>query len=132
MELIDYLRFLSALLVVLGLIYLLAQVARRAGLGGNLSKLGAARRRRLSVVDTLMLDGRRRLVLVRRDDTEHLLLLGHERDSVVEQSIIPPDDGSPDLDAEPQRASPTAGAGGRPRLSVLPSRADPTNPVTPR
>jgi flagellar protein FliO/FliZ len=43
--------------------------------------------RRLEVVDHASLDGRRRLVLIRRDDVEHLLLTGGPVDLVVETGI---------------------------------------------
>jgi hypothetical protein len=43
---------------------------------------GAARR--LTVVESLMLDPRRRLVLIRADGREHLLLLGATSETVVE------------------------------------------------
>jgi len=90
MEFTGYLKFLFALLFVLGLIGLMAWGARRMGLGfpeGTLKKPGS---RRLSVVETASLDGRRRLVLVRRDDTEHLLVLGPNSEVVVERGIKPP------------------------------------------
>ncbi len=73
MDLIDYGRFLAALLLVLGLIALVAWLARRFRLGTG-AEPGAARR--LAVLETLPLDARRKLVLIRRDDAEHLLLLG--------------------------------------------------------
>lgn len=84
MELIDYGRFVAALLFVLGLIALVAWLARRFRLGPGHAP-GAARR--LAVLETLPLDARRKLVLIRRDDTEHLLLLGAEGSHVVEGGI---------------------------------------------
>jgi flagellar protein FliO/FliZ len=84
MDLIDYGRFLAALLFVLGLIALVAWLARRFRLGPA-GAVGAARR--LGVIEILPLDARRKLVLIRRDDTEHLLLLGAEGSRVVEGGI---------------------------------------------
>jgi flagellar protein FliO/FliZ len=88
MDLESYLRFVLALIAVLGLIGLIAWAARRFGLvpGGA---IGTGRGRRLVVVETMPLDGKRRLVLVRRDDREHLLLLGSgaASDLVVERDI---------------------------------------------
>ena len=81
----DYLRFAIALVAVLALIALFAWIARRAGLGGRYVGKGAERR--LSVLEVLPLDGKRRLVLLRRDTTEHLVLLGHDRDLVIEAGI---------------------------------------------
>lgn len=84
MDLIDYGRFLAALLFVLGLIALVAWLARRFRLGMAAAPSAA---RRLAVLETLPLDARRKLVLIRCDDTEHLLLLGADGNHVVERSI---------------------------------------------
>ncbi|OIQ86819.1 flagellar biosynthesis protein, FliO [mine drainage metagenome] len=85
MEWTIYLRTLLALVFVLGLISLLTWAARRYGFGGMPRTLGKPRR--LQVVESLGLDNRRRLVLVRRDGREHLLLLGAAGDLVVENGI---------------------------------------------
>jgi flagellar biogenesis protein FliO len=81
-------KVLFALIVVLGLLALAFWALRRFGgqrLGG-----GAARGRqpRLAVIDAAMVDGRRRLVLIRRDNVEHLLIIGGPTDVVIEQSIV--------------------------------------------
>jgi flagellar protein FliO/FliZ len=83
-----YLRFAASLVLVLGLIVGVLWVLRRTGLAGMVPRI--AGRRRLAMVESLNLDGRRRLVLVRRDGTEHLLLLGGGADLVVEQGIAAP------------------------------------------
>jgi len=43
--------------------------------------------RRLDVVEQSNLDGRRRLVLIRRDDVEHLIMTGGPVDMVIETGI---------------------------------------------
>src|SRR5437879_463071 len=43
---------------------------------------------RLAVIDAAAVDGRRRLVLVRRDNVEHLLMIGGPSDIVVEPNIV--------------------------------------------
>lgn len=80
-----YLRFIASLVLVLGLMMGLLWLLRRFGLGGMVARPSA--RRRLAVVESMSLDGRRRLVLVRRDDAEHLLLIGGSTDLVVESGI---------------------------------------------
>lgn len=50
---------------------------------------GRNRRPRLAVTDAANVDNNRRLILVRRDDVEHLLLVGGPSDIVVEQNIRP-------------------------------------------
>jgi hypothetical protein len=48
---------------------------------------------RLSVVEQASMDGRRKLVLIRRDDVEHLIMTGGPIDMVIETGIAaPPDD----------------------------------------
>ena len=42
---------------------------------------------RLAVINAASVDGRRRLVLVRRDNVEHLLLIGGPTDAVIEPNI---------------------------------------------
>jgi flagellar protein FliO/FliZ len=54
--------------------------------GGN-SALFAPRERRLAYVERAYIDGGRKLVLVRRDDVEHLLLVGGPIDLVIETGI---------------------------------------------
>ncbi|WP_242469936.1 flagellar biosynthetic protein FliO [Rhodospirillum rubrum] len=78
----SYLRFVLALVFVLGLIFALAYLLRRAG--GGMMGLSRRAARRLSVVEATALDPKRRLVLVRRDGVEHLLLVGGATDVVVE------------------------------------------------
>jgi len=88
MDLDSYFRFVMALVAVLGLIGLIAWVVRRFGLVPGAVGAGG-RGRRLGVIEAMPLDGKRRLVLVRRDDREHLLLLGSGTggDLVVERDI---------------------------------------------
>lgn len=81
-----YLRFVAALVFVLGLIGAFAWVVRRfgpRGIGAHHAKRG----RRLAVVEVAPVDARRRLVLVRRDGVEHLLLLGATQDLVIETGL---------------------------------------------
>src|SRR6516165_3478771 len=43
---------------------------------------------RLAVIDAAVVDGRRRLVIIRRDNVEHLLMIGGRADIVVEPNIV--------------------------------------------
>jgi len=87
MELDGYFRFVLALVFVIGLIGVMALVARRAGLGFPSRATRPGGERRLEVVEVAPIDGRRRLVLVRRDGVEHLLLLSPTTELVVETGI---------------------------------------------
>lgn len=84
-----YLRFVLALLFVLALIGLAAWLVRRFGLAGAVV-LPRGRQRRLSVVESVAVDGKHRLVLLRRDEVEHLVLLGPGPHLLVESGITPP------------------------------------------
>lgn len=97
----DLLRTAAALAAVLGLILACAWAAKRFGLGGALAG-ATGQRKRLAVADTLTLDARTRLVLVRRDGAEHLLLLNATGATVVETGIDAPADAAP---AAPHPAS---------------------------
>ncbi|HQZ13390.1 MAG TPA: flagellar biosynthetic protein FliO [Devosia sp.] len=46
------------------------------------------RNRRLTVVDQVSIDQRRQLIIVRRDNVEHLILVGGPQDLVVESGIV--------------------------------------------
>ena len=81
-------RFFLAFLIVLGLIGATAWAVRRFG-AGRLGGAGTrARQPRLAVVDHASVDSRRRLILVRRDNIEHLVLIGGPTDVVVEANIV--------------------------------------------
>src|SRR5258707_8629136 len=51
---------------------------------------GRNRKTRLAVMDAAAVDSQRRLVLVRRDDVEHLILIGGPTHRVVQHDIRPP------------------------------------------
>ena len=82
------LTFLFAFIAVLALIGVAAWLVRRFAnnrLGANTQR---GRMPRLAVIDAAAVDGRRRLVLVRRDNVEHLLMIGGPSDIVVEPNIV--------------------------------------------
>src|SRR5207237_7395687 len=96
------LTFLFAFIAVLALIGGAAWLVRRFAnnrLGANTSR---GRMPRLAVIDAAAVDGRRRLVLVRRDNIEHLLMIGGPADVVVETNIVR---AMPARDQIPQRPS---------------------------
>ncbi len=91
------LRFALALALVLALIAVTGWLGRRYMGAGRLSSLRG--KRRLSVVEALAIDGRTRLLLVRRDATEHLIMLGATGAVVVERAITSRDEFSRAVDA---------------------------------
>ena len=76
------LQALASLIFVIGLIGLMAWGLRRI----ESSKLAREFKqgRRMQVVEQLYLDPRHKIVLVRRDDTEHMLVLGPNPARVIE------------------------------------------------
>ena len=82
MNFLDLLRAVFGLAFTLGLIGLAAWVVRRYA-PQLMARLQAPRgERRLQVVETLVLDPARRLILVRVDDEERLILLGEGRELI--------------------------------------------------
>lgn len=79
MNFVDFVRAAFALALTLGLMGLCAVALRRFG-PEALARFAAQKKaRRLAVVETLVLDPSRRLVLVSCDGREQLLLLGEGR-----------------------------------------------------
>jgi len=87
MDIGEYFRFLLALIFVLALIVVLAKTARRAGFGFPVAATRRNSDKRLSVVEVIPIDGRRRLILIRRDNVEHLVMLGPTTETVIETGI---------------------------------------------
>ena len=81
-----YVKFVFAFIFVLALIALAAVTARRFGFGLPSNPRNSTKRR-LGIQESLNIDGKRRMVLVRRDEKEHLLLLGATSELVIESSI---------------------------------------------
>jgi hypothetical protein len=123
-------RFFIAFLVVLALIGVTAWLVRRFGA----NRLGAAargRQPRLAVIDAASVDARRRLVLIRRDNTEHLLMIGGPTDVVIEPNIVRAT-GAREVAREPGRLSisteTTARLGPAPEPSWQPLASEPPAP----
>jgi hypothetical protein len=144
------LMFFLAFLAVLALIGAAAWLVRR--FAGNRLGTNASRGRmpRLAVIDAAAVDGRRRLVLVRRDNVEHLLMIGGPSDIVIEPNIVraspsrdqlptrggveprlaPPEPGQWDEASEPPQPElpPIPTRPSRPAFAEEPRRAPPAMP----
>lgn len=75
-----------AALILLVVVLLVIKVVRNLTFGTFVAG-GRNRKTRLAVMDATAVDSHRRLVLVRRDDIEHLILIGGPTDVVVERDI---------------------------------------------
>lgn len=124
-----------AAVVALLVILLLIRLLRGGGASGTYVAGGRNRKPRLAVMDATAIDNYRRLVLVRRDDVEHLILIGGSADVVVESNIrlggaaqkpvivTEPIYDQPDLEPEPVRAAPP------PPPPVMRSAPPPPRPI---
>lgn len=84
--------FVVAFAIILALVALFGLVLRKLT-GARLMMPGADRSRssrqpRLGIVDVYDLDRQRQLLLLRRDNVEHLLLIGGPNDVVIETNIV--------------------------------------------
>lgn len=127
-------RVAVAAVVIAALLGLTVLVMRRLAARGRSGEKRGRAGPRLAVLDTVSVDQRRRLVLVRRDDVEHLLLIGGNSDIVVEHRI---GEAEP---AEATEAEPAVLAGAReapalqrqsPRRSLAATPAAPALTVEP-
>ncbi len=85
----DVLVFLIGVACVAAAVVAVAYIVRRRSAGGSLMSAFFASKsgRRLDIVEQVSIDGRRRLVLIRRDDVEHLVMTGGPADVVIETGI---------------------------------------------
>lgn len=85
---------------------------------------GRNRQPRLAVLDAAAVDARRRLVLIRRDDVEHLIMIGGPTDLVIESRIVPVEAGQPE--AQKPVAIPATVTMPAPRPQPVQARPEPT------
>jgi len=83
MDVIDFGRYFAALLLVGALIGFAWLAARRYGLAGLVQGTVT---KRLAVVESLMIGPKHKLIILRRDDREHLVLLGPDGTTLIESS----------------------------------------------
>jgi flagellar biogenesis protein FliO len=88
MDLLSLVRMLGTLALLLGALWAALWAVRRydVRLPG---RMGGGAARRLQLVDRLVVDARRSILLVRRDDAEHLLLIGPDHALLVESLRAP-------------------------------------------
>jgi flagellar protein FliO/FliZ len=101
-------KFVVAFVLVLVLIGGAAYLVRRFGATAlNAAAGGRGRQPRLAVIDAASVDGRRRLVLIRRDNVEHLIMIGGPSDVVIEPNIVRAIPTAPAREAPPARVTDT-------------------------
>jgi flagellar protein FliO/FliZ len=81
-------KMLFAFIVVFAVLALALWLVRRFGSDRLTHAGGRGRQPRLAVIDAANVDGRRKLVLIRRDNVEHLVMIGGPSDVVIEPNIV--------------------------------------------
>lgn len=88
-DLNNLLIYVAAFIFIIALIALAAWMLKglTGGRGGGGMSFLRGRDRRLGVIEAANMDARRKLVLIKRDDVEHLIMIGGPIDIVVETGI---------------------------------------------
>ncbi len=89
MDYLTYSQFVVALLFVLALIGGVGALARRLGFGMGHFVKGTSGPR-ITIVEIRPLDAKRKLILLRRDQVEHLIIVGSTGETVIESGIAAP------------------------------------------
>jgi hypothetical protein len=111
---------LVLVVAVVGAIFVVRRAGRRArGEAGTRGRQAP----RLAMVDsTPIIDGRK-LVIVRRDDVEHLVLIGGATDVLIEANIRHAESVDT-VEVQPREAAPRIAAEAQPRVAVAEARAN--------
>jgi len=115
--------WIIVLILVAIVLWIVLRLAR-GGPGGTFISSGKGRQPRLAVTDATPVDNHRRLVLVRRDNVEHLILIGGPSDIVVESNIR--------TSGGAERPEPEFAPRAAPPRPAPPRRAPPAEPTPPR
>jgi flagellar protein FliO/FliZ len=113
-----------AFLIVLGLIWAAAWLLSRSG--RERLEGASGRQLRLAIIDSASFKGSRRLILIRRDNVEHLLMIGGPTDVVVESNIQRARGTSVEVPVTPSPASP------EPLPPSIPQLKNGTRPLLPK
>ena len=88
MDMADYIKFASALILVLAMMGILGLILKKLNGGDIGRKIGTPKR--LSITEQRMIDAKHKMVLIKRDDVERLVILSNTDTIVVEDGIKPP------------------------------------------
>ncbi len=88
MELENILHTFLALIFVVALMGVIALIAKKLGLNNPKNSKG----RRLQIVETLMIDAKRKVVILQCDDKQHLVILSQNGETVIDHEIQVPDE----------------------------------------
>ncbi len=116
---------LLVVLVLAALIIFLIRYLSNSQLG---QKMARGRQPRLSIVEATNMDGRRKLVIIRRDHVEHLIMIGGPNDVLIETGFQRTQNLAPQAPITQPDDKPTERALA---LPVRPSIRPPAAPATP-
>lgn len=85
----QFAKLILAMAIVLALMGGLSLLLKKLGLSA-VANVKSGDKRRLKIIESLPLDARRRLVILRADDREHLVILGATDEIVIESNIPVP------------------------------------------
>lgn len=85
-DLPQFMRLIIALAIVLILMGGLSFVLKKLGLAQN-TNVKSGDKRRLKIIESLPLDARRRVIILQRDDKQHVVILGANSETVIEKDI---------------------------------------------
>lgn len=122
-----YIAYGAGALGFLLLIWVLWFWTRRVS-GGVFVHGGRGRKARLAIVDATAIDSHRRIVLVRRDDVEHLVMIGGHNDIVIERGIGAKQVASADEPSETPKEMPTRGKEKPRRTASVKDQREPAAP----
>lgn len=88
MDEISILKYVFAFGFVIGLLYLMAYIARYFGMG-NLPTRKLGDKKRLAISEIMTVDAKRRLLIIRADEKEYLLLTGGTNDLIIDDKLKP-------------------------------------------
>ena len=83
---VDFNRMVIALIFVLSLILLGMYLVKRFGKGWGLQHI-PMNKRRMQILESISLGPKQRIIIVKRDDKEHVLIVGHDSATVLETDI---------------------------------------------
>ncbi len=88
-DLTQLITFIAIFILVIAMIGIGAWLLKSLLSGGSAAASGILRSRekRLGVVEAASVDGRRKLILIKRDDKEHLIMTGGPVDVLIETGI---------------------------------------------